>query len=397
MPEQPNVRLVDTEGAVNPAAGGVGQGIDGNTVATGNRVLLVSPPNGRASAGPWVAAAGPWSRPPEWDEAADVSPGDWWYVEEGAEYQATTWAYEDPDPPEALGVTPLTVGQRARRRTLARGSGIDISGTTPPVVSFNSPSDLQSTFWEGLRVDWLSGNSVRVNAGACFVPQAGVVGRDRPVDLAGLVLDPGAWYYLYAFDAGSGVLGVDPPSRQRPASPYRGEARVKGGGAGGALDNANPDVQPDDTRRLIGELWAGPAGVLRRFRGLGGGFVRWIADQNTALRAGADLVALVGADLDVSPFAPPYADGVEVGIRLYNADSASFAYVSAAGDELMTAGGSEERGQLWVATLSGGVNRQQTSGPVAFAGSTVLRHRQTGLGTSRSLHIDVSGYYRRLS
>ena len=58
LAEKASVRLIDVNGVINPLVGGVGQAVDGTTVAAGDEVLLVSPPNGSAYAGPYVAATG---------------------------------------------------------------------------------------------------------------------------------------------------------------------------------------------------------------------------------------------------------------------------------------------------------------------------------------------------
>lgn len=388
MPQKTNTRLVDADGVVNPVTGGVGQAVDGQTIVAGYTVLLIHPPNGDSYAGPWVAAAGAWTRATDWDTTGDITPGDWWYIEQGAEFQGTTWHFEDTVAPTTLNTDPLTIGMFSRRRALEQGTGISISGTTPPVVTWTAPSDVQSTFIEGLKVEYLTANSIRIHAGACYIPTTGICTVDTDIDLTGLVLTASTWYYLYAYDAGGGVLAVDPPSTVAPVTiPYRSEARTKG-----------PDVTPDSTRRLIGALFASATNTIRRFAPVGTDFVQWQVDLNSTLRAGNALTATVGADLDVSAFAPSYAEGIHVGIYFINSDNTSLFYITAAGDGLMTVGGSEAAGQLWAITApAANMNRSQTAGRIAFAGSRTLRHRQTAAGASRSGNIDIMGYYRRLA
>lgn len=255
MAQKANVTLVDAGGIVNPVTGGVGQAVDGQTVVAGDVVLLIHPPNGDAYAGPWVAAVGAWTRATDWDGPADITLGDEWYVEDGVEYTGTKWHFDDDAVPTSLNTDLLTISQLTRRRALDTGSGISISGTTPPVISWTAPSDVESTFYEGLRLVYLSATSIRIEAGAAYIPASGVANAETDTDLTGLTLTASTMYYLYAYDAGGGVLAFDAPSTQAPTTtPYRGGARTKG-----------PDGSPDLTRRYVGQLFASATNTVAKF------------------------------------------------------------------------------------------------------------------------------------
>ena len=289
MPEQASVRLCDAYGIINPVTGGVGQAVDGETVAVGDEVLLINPPNGDAYAGPYVAAVGAWARRGDWDTVAEIEPYDWWNVREGGEFEGTKWQYEDTEAPTTLNVDLLTIGLWGRRRALEEGDGINIEGTTPPLINWEDPSELNLSFIEGLKLEYVSATSVRIKAGACVLPTGSVINTTSDITLSGLTLTASTLYYIYGYDVGGGVLGVDPPSLQRPATAYRGNARAKGGGTGGALDNANPDTEPDLTRRHIGTIYASATNVVQRFIVHPDDFVQYITDYeagNTIISTG---------------------------------------------------------------------------------------------------------------
>lgn len=125
------------------------------------------------------------------------------------------------------------------RATLSSGGNI--------IAVESTGEQSRQTLMEGGLVEYLSANSVRVRPGETFAPGAGPISWNEPIDKTGLVLTTSNWHYLYAYLA-DGVAAIE-VSVQRPASPYFGAARVKGGGTGGVLDNTNPDTEPDTTRR----------------------------------------------------------------------------------------------------------------------------------------------------
>lgn len=383
MAQKANVKLVDAGGIINPVTGGVGQAVDGQTVAAGDKVLLVHPPNGDAYAGPWVAASGAWTRATDWDDPAEIALGDEWYVEDGTEYTGTKWHFDDSAVPTSLNTDLLTISQLTRRRALAKGSGINISGTTPPVISWTAPSDVESTFIEGLEIEWLSANSIRVKNGAVYIPTSGVADIDTDLDLTGLTLTGSTWYYLYAYDAGGGVLAVDPPSTQAPVTtPYRGKARAKG-----------PDVGSDLTRRYIGAVYATAANTMRRFVNLPNSFTKWLVSQDGGARVFNRTTTLQTAtDDSITALCPPTADAVFVSGFVVNS-TASTLYISSVDDGLIASGVvGPTVGQLAIGPTASGGPRIQGSGPIALGATKSLRSGQSAAnGVSSSG--DVLGYW----
>jgi hypothetical protein len=412
-----SARLVETEN--NITRSGTGQIVDATVVNSGDVVLLTQQTTS-AENGLYVAGSGTWARHTDFATNTQMLKGTTFFIEEGSPYnEGSEWFFSTSNPAPSgitVGATDLYFDRRSWPTPVLAGTGVDVEGGTVslreqldvqgiyvnPVVQYNSQgiavdaaSDLlPEGLLEGLRLKWLSTNSVEIGEGRAWIPGANSgegapIIVDFPITKSGLSLTAATWHYLYLWDNG-GTPDVE-VSTQVPASPYYGGAMVKGG-----PNNTTPDASPDETRRLIEAVYAPAVNTLRRFEDMGNGFMRWIADLNSTLRAGSSLTQTVGTDLDVSAFAPPFADGVDIAFFLVNSDNASTLFISAAGDGLMTSGGSESAGQLWVGVTSG-TSRQQTSGPVAFAGSTVLRHRQTAVGASRSGNIDIMGYYRRLS
>lgn len=383
MPQKTNVKYVDADGVVNPVTGGVGQAVDGQTIVAGDAVLLVHPPNGDAYAGPWIAATGAWSRATDWDVPADITLGDEWYVEDGAEYTGTKWHFDDDAVPTSLNTDLLTISQLTRRRALEQGSGISISGTTPPLITWTAPSDVENTFIEGLRVEYLTANSLRIGNGACFIPTSGVVNADTDIDITGMTLTASTWYYLYAYDAGGGVLAVEYSNVAPVTTPYRGAARAKG-----------PDVGSDLTRRYIGAVYASATNTIRRFSRMSGSFTKWVVSQDGATRVVNGATNTTTASVDISAVCPPTARGVDASGWLNNANGATTLFITASGDGLQTVGTASGAGQLIVGPHNAAnAVRMMNSGPIALAGLQALHYYQSDTGASRLHHVDVRGYY----
>lgn len=103
---------------------------------------------------------------------------------------------------------------------------------------------------DGLRMEWVSGTSLRVTGGAAYVPGLnGIIGVESPITKSGLSLSANTWYHLYLYrNGGSADIEI---STTAPAEPYSGTARTKGG---------------DNTRRYIGSIRTGASGEVARFR-----------------------------------------------------------------------------------------------------------------------------------
>ncbi len=381
--------------------------VDGVQTAAGDEVLLCGQAD-PARNGPYLvpAVTGPWGRHPNYDTDAEFVPDMDFKVAEGTTNRGARFYFANPTPP-TLGLTLLNFLKEAHTEAPSGGDGVTVDpatgvlgladvlplpGTvTNPTVEYDekgravnvSAGSVPTTSIEGLEVVFVNSTALDIFPGSLWIP-----GLNRVLDFpskirkSGLAFTAGAWHYLYAFED-AGVPNIE-VSTDAPTAPYRGGARTKGG------------TTPDTSRRLIGAVYATSTSAMRRFQVLSGGFVRWVANLNDDLRAGSALTNTTGADLSVGAFAPPFSSGVEVALTLGNTDNPSTFYVTAVGDGLMTAGGSENAGQTNVGTVTTSP-RNQTSGPIAFAGTTTLRHRQTGAGASRFGHIDIAGYYQELS
>ena len=103
---------------------------------------------------------------------------------------------------------------------------------------------------DGLRMEWVSGTSLRVTGGAAYVPGLnGILGVESPITKSGLSLAANTWYHLYLYrNGGSADIEI---SATDPAAPYSGAARTKTG---------------DSTRRYIGSIRTVASGEVVRFR-----------------------------------------------------------------------------------------------------------------------------------
>lgn len=102
---------------------------------------------------------------------------------------------------------------------------------------------------DGLRMEWVSGTSLRVTGGAAYVPGLqGILGVESPITKSGLSLSANTWYHLYLYrNGGSADIEI---STTEPAEPYSGAARTKGG---------------DNSRRYIGSVRTDGAGSVFNF------------------------------------------------------------------------------------------------------------------------------------
>lgn len=117
---------------------------------------------------------------------------------------------------------------------------------------------------DGLRMEWVSGTSLRVTGGAAYVPGLnGILGVESPITKSGLSLSANTWYHLYLYrNGGSADIEI---STTEPAEPYSGVARTKSG---------------DNTRRYIGSIRTGASGEVARFRHDLPGRILYNADIN---------------------------------------------------------------------------------------------------------------------
>ena len=124
---KPSVRLIST---TQRALTGLAT-IDGVTPTAGDRILLVGN-TAPAENGPWLAAAGAWSRPPN----ETITSGAFWLVTEGS-LAGSQWKVATPDP-IVLGTTSLSITQW--------GAGVAMSGTTSRISVIGGVIDIDSAY-----------------------------------------------------------------------------------------------------------------------------------------------------------------------------------------------------------------------------------------------------------
>lgn len=122
-----------------------------------------------------------------------------------------------------------------------------VNGQTGEVVI---PVSVSQGYIEGLRLEWVSATSIRVNSGAAYVPgPASAVELGTAVTKSGLSLAANTWYHVYLFD-NAGTADVEISSTD-PALPYFGTARAKTG---------------DASRRYLASIRAATGGGIIQFQ-----------------------------------------------------------------------------------------------------------------------------------
>lgn len=102
------------------------QTIDGITLANGDRVLLTGQTTASAN-GPYVAQTGAWTRALDADGAGEITPGAFWYVEEGTSYQKTQWRCSNTGV-VVIGTTNITITQFGTTADITPGNGLQATG-----------------------------------------------------------------------------------------------------------------------------------------------------------------------------------------------------------------------------------------------------------------------------
>ncbi|CAM5772043.1 hypothetical protein LMIY3S_03711 [Labrys miyagiensis] len=128
---KPSVRVVATS---NITLSGT-QTIDGVTVAVNDRVLVTAQTTASQN-GVYVVAAGAWSRAVDADATGEITPGAFWYVEEGTTNGSTQWRCSNTGT-ITIGTTSITINQFGATAGITAGNGISVAGTT---VSVNPKS-----------------------------------------------------------------------------------------------------------------------------------------------------------------------------------------------------------------------------------------------------------------
>lgn len=97
--------------------------VDGITLTAGQRILLVNQTDPTQN-GPYVVASGSWVRASD-----ELTPGAFWYVEEGTSFGKTQWRIENTGT-ITPGTTSITINQFGAVTTYTNGNGLNLTGTT---------------------------------------------------------------------------------------------------------------------------------------------------------------------------------------------------------------------------------------------------------------------------
>lgn len=139
-------RMVDVENAVQSAAAGIDSkasvrivatsnvatlsgltAIDGVTPIAGDRILLTAQSTASAN-GVYVAAAGAWVRAVTEDQTGEITPGAFWFVEEGTANNKTQWRCNNTGA-IVIGTTQITIVQFGASADLNAGNGLVRTGS----------------------------------------------------------------------------------------------------------------------------------------------------------------------------------------------------------------------------------------------------------------------------
>lgn len=137
-------RIIDVENAVQNAAAGIDckasvravananitlsgtQTIDGVSLSASERVLV----RGQTTAtqnGVYIVAAGAWTRATDADANGEITPGAFWFVEEGTTYGKTQWRCENTGA-ITIGSTNITINQFGAAGSYTAGNGLSLTG-----------------------------------------------------------------------------------------------------------------------------------------------------------------------------------------------------------------------------------------------------------------------------
>lgn len=126
---KPSARVVAT---ANITLSGT-QTIDGVSVVAGNRVLAVGQTTASQN-GVYVAASGAWARATDADQTGELTPGSFWFVEEGTTNGKTQWRCNNTGA-ITLGTTAITIVQFGAATSYTNGAGLSLTGNVFAVVA----------------------------------------------------------------------------------------------------------------------------------------------------------------------------------------------------------------------------------------------------------------------
>jgi len=103
------------------------QTIDGVALSAGDRVLARAQTTASQN-GVYVVAAGAWSRATDADENSELTPGAFWFVEEGTTLAKSQWRIENTGTIQ-VGTTAITINQFGAAVNYSAGDGILFTGS----------------------------------------------------------------------------------------------------------------------------------------------------------------------------------------------------------------------------------------------------------------------------
>lgn len=108
------------------------QTIDSVALSANDRVLVRGQTTASAN-GPYTVQAGAWVRAVDGDQTGELTPGAFWFVEEGTVFGKTQWRIENTGA-ITVGTTSITINQFGAAAGYTAGNGIDIIGSAISVV-----------------------------------------------------------------------------------------------------------------------------------------------------------------------------------------------------------------------------------------------------------------------
>jgi hypothetical protein len=225
------VRVVSTS---NITLSGL-QTLEGVSLAAGDAVLVAGQTDTTTNGVYLVVDGGAWTRRADFDTGAEMLPGSWLTVLEGATpgLAGSTWYFSNATVP-TLGVTLLVWRLRAYGTAETAGEGLDQEGSTLEledhylgaaqtvtgrgaeltltpggVVASYVERGITATFLEGLEIDCPNGLLSEMRPGACYIENPGLIAENANPLGVNIIESPaaGAMQYVYAvWNSVSGLI-----------------------------------------------------------------------------------------------------------------------------------------------------------------------------------------------
>lgn len=142
---KPSVRVVAT---ANITLSGT-QTIDGISVVAGDRVLVTAQTTASQN-GVYVCAAGAWGRAVDADTTGEITPGAFWFVEEGTTYGKTQWRCNNTGT-ITINTTSITIIQFGAASSYTASGGVQLVGSDFSIKLDSTPGLVISG--SGIKVD----------------------------------------------------------------------------------------------------------------------------------------------------------------------------------------------------------------------------------------------------